>query len=134
MGLVRNLKKRLNNLVDKVLAELCYLYILQKARQTTKRQGNYSITMSLQSPLTTVSPSTIIATSSQDTSEKIIMKTLKTTEDIVAHIRDWSVDKIEEVESIGDKAAIYAEFEEWIELDVDDEEEIEIVSIESEED
>ena len=134
MGLVRNLKKRLNNLVDKVLAELCYLYILQKARQTTKRQGNYSITMSLQSPLTTVSPSIIIATSSQDTSEKIIMKTLKTTEDIVAHIRDWSVDKIEEVESIGDKAAIYAEFEEWIELDVDDEEEIEIVSIESEED
>ena len=134
MGLVRNLKKRLNNLVDKVLAELCYLYILQKARQTTKRQGNYSITMSLQSPLTTVSPSIIIATSSQDTSEKIIMKTLKTTEDIVAHIRDWSVDKIEEVESIGDKAAIYAEFEEWIELDVDDEEEIEIVSLESEED
>ena len=134
MGLVQNLKKRLNNLVDKVLAELCYLYILQKARQTTKRQGNYSITMSLQSPLTTVSPSTIIATSSQDTSEKIIMKTLKTTEDIVAHIRDWSVDKIEEVESIGDKAAIYAEFEEWIELDVDDEEEIEIVSLESEED
>ena len=134
MGLVRNLKKRLNNLVDKVLAELCYLYILQKARQTTKRQGNYSITMSLQSPLTTVSPSIIIATSSQDSSEKIIMKTLKTTEDIVAHIRDWSVDKIEEVESIGDKAAIYAEFEEWIELDVDDEEEIEIVSIESEED
>ena len=134
MGLVRNLKKRLNNLVVTVLAELCYLYILQKARQTTKRQGNYSITMSLQSPLTTVSPSTIIATSSQDTSEKIIMKTLKTTEDIVAHIRDWSVDKIEEVESIGDKAAIYAEFEEWIELDVDDEEEIEIVSIESEED
>ena len=133
MGLVRNLKKRLNNLVDKVLAELCYLYILQKARQTTKRQGNYSITMSLQSPLTTVSPSTIIATSSQDTSEKIIMKTLKTTEDIVAHIRDWSVDKIEEVESIGDKAAIYAEFEEWIELDSDDEEEIEIVSLESEE-
>ena len=134
MGLVQNLKKKLNNLVDKVLAELCYLYILQKARQTTKRQGNYSITMSLQSPLTTVSPSTIIATSSQDTSEKIIMNTLKTTEDIVAHIRDWSVDKIEEVESIGDKAAIYAEFEEWIELDVDDEEEIEIVSLESEED
>ena len=134
MGLVLNLKKRFGNWVDKILAELCYLYILQKARQTTKRQGNYSITMSLQSPLTTVSPSTIIATSSQDTSEKIIMKTLKTTEDIVAHIRDWSVDKIEEVESIGDKAAIYAEFEEWIELDVDDEEEIEIVSIESEED
>ena len=59
------------------------------------------------------------------------MKTLKTTEDIVAHIRDWSVYKIEEVESIGDKAAIYAEFEEWIDLDgVKD---IEIMSLESDE-
>jgi len=133
MGLVRNLKKRLNNLADKVLAELSYLYILQKAEQTTKRQDNYSITKSLQSPLTTEHRSTIIVTSSPDISEKITMKTLKTTEDLVAHIRDWSVDKIEEVESIGDKAAIYAEFEEWIELDSDDEEEIEIVSLESEE-
>ena len=133
MGLVQNLKKRLNNLPDKILAELSYLYILQKVQQTTKRQDNYSITKSLQSPLTTGHRSTIIVTSSPDISEKITMKTLKTTEDIVAHIRDWSVDKIEEVESIGDKAAIYAEFEEWIELDVDDEEEIEIVSLESEE-
>ena len=133
MGLVRNLKKKLNNLADKVLAELSYLYILQKAEQTTKRQDNYSITKSLQSPLTTEHRSTIIVTSSPDISEKITMKTLKTTEDLVAHIRDWSVDKIEEVESIGDKAAIYAEFEEWIELDGDDEEEIEIVSLESEE-
>ena len=55
------------------------------------------------------------------------MKTLKTTEDIVAHIRDWSVDKIEEVESIGDKAAIYAEFEEWIEPNDGD---LEIMSLE----
>ena len=86
MGLVQNLKKRLNNLADKVLAELSYLYILQKAKQTTKRQDNYSITKSLQSPLTTGHRSTIIVTSSPDISEKITMKTLKTTEDIVAHI------------------------------------------------
>ena len=131
MGLVRNLKKRLNNLVDRILAELSYLYILQKEKQTTKRQDNYFITKSLQNHLTMGHQSIIIATSSQGTSEKITMKTLKTTEDIVSYIRDWSVDKIEEVESIGDKAAIYAEFEEWIELDSDDED-IEIVSLEPE--
>ena len=39
------------------------------------------------------------------------------TEDIVSHVRDWSIDKIEEVESIGAKDAIYKEFEEWIEID-----------------
>ena len=125
MGLVQNLKKRLNNLADKVLAELSYLYILQKAKQTTKRQDNYSITKSLQSPLTTEHQSTTIVTSSPDTSEKIIMK-LDKTDDIVDQVRDWSVDKIESAELVGDKIALYAEFEEWIELD--DETTIEILS------
>ena len=116
MGLVRNLKKRLNNLADKVLAELSYLYILQKAEQTTKKQDNYSITKFLQSPLTMEHRSTIIVTSSQDTSEKIIMK-LDTTDEIVSHVRAWSIDKLETAKTIGDKDAIYKEFEEWIELD-----------------
>ena len=129
MGLVRNLKKKLNNLADKVLAELSYLYILQKAKQTTKRQDNYSITKSLQSPLTTEHRSTIIVTSSQDTSEKIIMK-LDTTDEIVSHVRAWSIDKLETAKTIGDKDAIYKEFEEWIELD--DIEELEIMSLEPE--
>ena len=129
MGLVRNLKKKLNNLADKVLAELSYLYILQKAEQTTKRQDNYSITKSLQSPLTTEHRSTIIVTSSQDTSEKIIMK-LDTTDEIVSHVRAWSIDKLETAKTIGDKDAIYKEFEEWIELD--DIEELEIMSLEPE--
>ena len=129
MGLVQNLKKRLNNLADKVLAELSYLYILQKAKQTTKRQDNYSITKSLQSPLTTEHRSTIIVTSSQDTSEKIIMK-LDTTDEIVSHVRAWSIDKLETAQTIGDKDAIYKEFEEWIELD--DIEELEIMSLEPE--
>ena len=129
MGLVQNLKKRLNNLADKVLAELSYLYILQKAKQTTKRQDNYSITKSLQSPLTTENRSTIIVTSSQDTSEKIIMK-LDTTDEIVSHVRAWSIDKLETAKTIGDKDAIYKEFEEWIELD--DIEELEIMSLEPE--
>ena len=50
------------------------------------------------------------------------------TEDIVAHIRDWSIDKMESAELVGDKIALYAEFEEWIEIE--DEGDLEIVSME----
>ena len=49
------------------------------------------------------------------------------TEDIVAHIRDWSIDKMESAELVGDKIALYSEFEEWIEIE--DEEDLEIISI-----
>ena len=52
---------------------------------------------------------------------------LDTTDKVVEHVRDWSVDKIEAAELVGDKMAIYAEFEEWIELD--DVEELDIVSL-----
>ena len=52
---------------------------------------------------------------------------LDTTDKIVEHVREWSVDKIEEAELVGDKMAIYEEFEEWIELD--DVEELDIVSL-----
>ena len=52
---------------------------------------------------------------------------LDTTDKVVDHVREWSVDKIEEAELVGDKIALYAEFEEWIELE--DVEEIEIVSL-----
>ena len=51
---------------------------------------------------------------------------LDKTDDIVDQVRDWSVDKIAEAELVGDKIALYAEFEEWIELD--DETAIEILS------
>ena len=51
---------------------------------------------------------------------------LDKTDDIVDQVRDWSVDKIAEAELVGDKIALYAEFEEWIELD--DEIGIEILS------
>ena len=51
---------------------------------------------------------------------------LDKTDDIVDQVRDWSVDKIESAELVGDKIALYAEFEEWIELD--DETAIEILS------
>ena len=57
---------------------------------------------------------------------------LKTTEDIVAHNREWAIDKLESTELVGDKIALYAEFEDWIELD--DVEELEIVSMEEQND
>ena len=129
MGLVLNLKKRFSNWVDKILAELSYHYMIQKARQTTKRPDNSSVTMSLRKDLTMEPQGTTIATSSQDISEKIIMK-LDTTDEIVSHVRAWSIDKLETAKTIGDKDAIYKEFEEWIELD--DIEELEIMSLEPE--
>ena len=42
---------------------------------------------------------------------------MKTTEEIVAYLREWAIDKVESAESIGAKDAIYKEFEEWIEVD-----------------
>ena len=126
MGLVRNLRKRLSNWVDRTLAELCSAYIKQLAKQTMKKRSNSSSIESSLNPLTTERQSTTIVTSSPDTSEKIIME-LDTTDKIVEHVREWSVDKIEEAELVGDKMAIYAEFEEWIELD--DVEELDIVSL-----
>ena len=52
----------------------------------------------------------------------------KTTDDIVAHNREWAIDRLESAELCGDKIAIYAEFEEWIELE--EQEELEIISLE----
>ena len=127
MGLLRNLKKRFNNWVDVILAELCSAYIKQLAKQTTKKRNNSLSTESSLNPLTTERQSTTIVTYSQDTSEKIIMK-LDTTDEVVSHIREWSVNKIEDAELVGDKIALYAEFEEWIEIE--DEEELEIISLE----
>ena len=127
MGLLRNLRKKFNNWVDITLAELCSAYIKQLAKQTSKKLGNSSSKESLQNNLTMVHQDSIIAISSQDISEKITMDQVMT-EDIVSHIRDWSIDKIEDATLVGDKIALYAEFEEWIEIE--DEGDLEIVSIE----
>lgn len=64
----------------------------------------------------------------EPTSEKIIMTA--TTEDIVAHVRTWSLDRAAD-KSISkmDARAILAEFYEWIEPEDD---ELEIVSLEPE--
>ena len=129
MGLVQNLKKKLNKWVDITLAELCSAYIKQLAKQTSRKRDNSLLTESSPSLLTTERRSTTIVTSSPDTSEKIIMK-LDTTDQIVAHNREWAIDKVESAELVGDKIALYAEFEDWIELD--DVENLEIISIEKE--
>ena len=127
MGLVRNLKKRLNDWGDRVLAELSSAYITQLAKQTSRKRDNSLSTESSLNPLTTEHQSTTIVTSSPGTLEKTIMK-VDSTDDIVAHIREWSINKVESAESIGNKDAIYKEFEEWIELE--DENELEIISLE----
>ena len=126
MGLVQNLKKRLGRLAEKILVELSYHYIIQKAKQTSRKPDNSLRTEFLQSNLTTEHRSTIIATSSQGTSEKITME--MPTDDIVAHTREWALDKIEKAELCGDKIALYAEFEEWIEIE--DQDECEVISLE----
>ena len=125
MGLVQNLKKNLNNWVNKILAELSYLYIIQKAKQTSRKQDNSSSKEFLPSHLATEHRSITTVTSSLDTSEKTIT-ILDKTDEMVDKIREWSINKIANIEPVGSKFAIYEEFEEWIELD--DEESIEILS------
>ena len=53
---------------------------------------------------------------------------LKTTEDLLANNREWAIDRLESTELVGDKIALYAEFEDWIELEDRDEEDLEIIS------
>jgi hypothetical protein len=66
--------------------------------------------------------------SSPDISEKITMET--TTEDIVCHVREWSLERVADKSiSKEDARAILAEFYEWIEPEDD---ELEIVSLEPE--
>ena len=128
MGLVRNLKKTLTNWAERILVELSYHYIKQVAKQTSKRQNNSSSMESSPSPLTTESQNTIIATFSADTSEKTTMNI--TTENIVAHVRDWSLERVADKSiSREDARAVLAEFYEWIEPEDD---ELEIVSLEPE--
>jgi hypothetical protein len=77
--------------------------------------------------LTTEHQSTIIATSSQDISEKIIME--KTSDDLVVEAREWSMNKINSDIPMENVKAIYEEFQEWIDIDEDDED-LEILSLE----
>ena len=127
MGLVQNLKRTLNDWVDKILVELSCHYIKHLAKQTSRKQDNSSSTESLPNPLTQGDLHTTIATSSAGTSEKTIMME---TEEIVADVRQWAIDKVQEyngkgVERIYDQMAIMAEFDEWF----DPKEDLEVISL-----
>ena len=127
MGLAQNLKRILNDWVDKTLVALSSAYIKQLAKQTLKKQDNSSSTESLPNPLTQEDLPTTIVTSSARTSEKTIMME---TEEIVADVRQWAIDKVQEyngkgIERIYDQMAIMAEFDEWF----DPKEDLEVVSL-----
>jgi len=69
----------------------------------------------------------VVEPTSDLNSEKITMNT--TTEDIVAHVRDWSLERAADKSiSREDARAVLAEFYEWIEPEDD---ELEIVSLDS---
>ena len=126
MGLVQNLKKTLTNWAERILVELSYHYIKQVAKQTSKRRDNSSSMEFSPNLLTTESQGTIIATSSADTSEKTTMNT--TTEEIVGHLREWSLERVADKSiSRDDARSILEEFYEWIDPEDD---EIEIYSFE----
>jgi len=128
MGLVQNLKKKLGSWAEKILVELSYHYIIQRAKQTSRKPDNSLHMESLPSHLTMGHQNTIIVTSSQDILERTIME-MKTTEDIVSHVREWVIDKIEDAPLCGEKIALYAEFEEWIEIE--EEGECEVISFDN---
>ena len=128
MGLVQNLKKKFSNWVDKTLAELSSAYITQLAKQTTKKRNNSLVEEFSQSPSVMEPQPTTTVTSSPDTSKRT---TLEETDEVVAHITQWAKKKLEDAVTIGEKDALYREFEEWIELQ--DEDECDIISVEFEE-
>jgi len=122
MGLVRNLKKTLTNLAEKILVELCYHYIIQRAKLTSKKPGNSLLTEFLRNPLTTEHQRSTIVTSSTDTSERI---TMETQIEPVVQVRDWCIDRIHFLADTGsleqqfDAVAIAEEFDEWINIPED---------------
>ena len=119
MGLVQNLKKTLNYLVDKILVAGSFHYIKHLAKQTTKKQDNSLLTESSPSPLTTENPSSTIVTSSQDTSERTTM----TGQEPVDQARAWAIQRVQEMntadntEQIYDRLALMDEWYEWFDLD-----------------
>ncbi len=118
MVLVQSLRKTLSNSANKILAELLSVFIRRRAKLILKKPDNSLSTESLQNHLTQENPDTTIATSSADTSEKIIMET-----DVVMQARDWAINRIEEmattesVDQIYDRLAMMDEWYEWFDLD-----------------
>ena len=123
-------------MVGRILRALLSHYIRQRAKLILKKPDNSSSTMSSPKHLTTEPQPITIATSSADTTEKIIMAEV-TTEEIVGHVYQWAMDRIETMtkskptdEQFKDAMAIAGEFEEWIDSETLGMEDIEIMSIE----
>jgi hypothetical protein len=128
MDLARNLKKILLSLANKISVETSYPYTEQKEKQTTKKQDNSLSTTSSQNPLTPEDQDGTIQMYCPDISEKTTMNA--TTEDIVSHIREWSIERVADKSiSKEDARAVLEEFYEWIEPE---DKEIEIISLEPE--
>ena len=128
MDLARNLKKILLSLANKISVETSYPYTEQKEKQTTKKQDNSLSTTSSQNPLTPEDQDGTIQMYCQDILEKTTMNA--TTEDIVSHIRKWSIGRVADKSVLREDArAVLEEFYEWIEPEDD---EIKIFSIEPE--
>ena len=119
MGLVRNLKKTLTNLAEKILVELSYHYIKQRAKQTMRRPDNSSSTMSSQKHLTQENQHSTIPMSSPDISEKT---TMETQIEPVPYVREWCIDRIHHLADHGgvedqfNAVALAEEFDEWINI------------------
>ena len=54
---------------------------------------------------------------------------LDKTDEVVAHVREWSIEKVDSDIPMENARAIYEEFEEWIEVD-EDATDLEIMSLE----
>ena len=119
----------LKNLVKRILQELLFHYIKQRAKQTSKRRDNSSSTTSSRKHLTVEPQGSTIATSSTGTFEKIIMATQI---EPVVQVRDWAIERIENLHDQDrhkNAIALMEEFDEW--LDISEEtEEIEYFCIE----
>ena len=125
MDLARNLKKILLSLVKKTLQEIFFHFTEQREKQISKRPDNSLSTMYSQNPLTTGSQPGIIAISSLDTSEKIIMETQI---EPIVQVRDWAIERIRTAKDYDTARAIAGEFEEW--LDLEDQDEISYLCLE----
>ena len=108
----------LKNLVKRILQELLFHYIKQRAKQTSKRRDNSSQTMSSRKHLTMEPQGSTIATSSTGTSEKIIMETQI---EPVVQVRDWAIERIRSIDDYDTALALVLEFEEWLDLEGKDE-------------
>ena len=119
MGPVRNLKKTLKSLAEKILVELFSHYIKQRAKQTSKRPDNSLSMESSRKHLTQENQPSTIATSSTGTSEKITMETQ--TEPVV-QVRDWASERIDQLSQHGNTVdqlnalALIDEYHEWLNI------------------